>query len=130
MSAFQRVRASQVEEDIAKFKAQFVVPAAYEAFLSDNEVTEKDLFALFERTRLADGFSRDSVRLNIPIREDEIREYYLKHQSTPAFAGKTLDQARDSINQLLYEERFPRAWNEWYNELRKRQSVQVLIHYK
>jgi len=128
--AFQRVRLSEVQKELDDFKAKFVTAEEYERFLSENEITEKDLASLIERTLLADRFSRDSVRLNIPIREDEIREYYLKHQSSPQLAGKTLEQARTMINQLLYEERFPRAWSEWYKELRKRQSVQVLLHYR
>ena len=123
LSEMQRLKlfdleASEVESQLARFRARFPSRADYDAFTRTIELTDEEVGAFLARELRVGRYLDNRLKLAAQLRDSELEE---------ATRGKTLTAAeRDRVRAQLSEEKYQRMLKELLGDLRRRASVRVL----
>jgi hypothetical protein len=117
-------RAEQTEEAYKEFRAKFGSDAAWNRALTEFNITDEEVRDAFRWQSTLLDFVDVRFRPGVQVPEEDIRDYYdtqLANKEKPSF-----EDARDSIERILLEERVNAALDRWLGQAR----TQTRIRYK
>ncbi|HEX4748547.1 MAG TPA: hypothetical protein VH302_03310 [Bryobacteraceae bacterium] len=112
----------EVDEQLNRLVTQrFKTQAALDAALSRYGLTELDLRTQFQWQLTVLKFIDARFKPAVLVTDEEIEKYYHQHQTALAsqYPGKTLDDLRDRIHDVLLAEGINQQFFAWLDEQRK-----------
>ncbi len=124
---FVQVPVDQVEKSLAEIRSRFPDPAAYQRRLKELGLSENGLKQLVTRQLMVLTYVDERLGPRVFVSLDDIRAYY-RDVMTPALAKQhqpvpPLDDVRETIRQVLREQRLNEEIDRWTEELRNKANV-------
>jgi|SRR5579863_5207370 len=121
--------AEEADEQLNRLvKQRFKTKAALDAALSRYRLTELDLRTQFQWQLTVLRFIDARFKPAVLISDQEIEKYYRQHQAALArqYPGKTLDDLRDRIHDVLTAEAVNQQFFAWLDEQRGNTKMKYL----
>ena len=117
----------QADQQLEKLKKErFKTEAAFREALRRYELTELDLRTEFQWQLTVLRFIAVRFKPAVLVTDDEIEKYYREHTAAlrREYPGKSLDDLRDHIREILTDEKVNQQFFAWLDEQRKDTKVQ------
>ena len=117
----------QADQQLEKLKKErFKTEAVFREALRRYELTELDLRTEFQWQLTVLRFIAVRFKPAVLVTDDEIEKYYREHAATlrREYPGKSLDDLRDPIREILTDEKVNQQFFAWLDEERKDTKVQ------
>jgi hypothetical protein len=108
---------AEVESALARLRARFPGPAAWDAFTRQLELTNEEIAAILARELRVARYLDNRLKLAAQLRDSELEEAWKA-------AGGQGD--REALRQRLSKEKYERMLTELLAELRRRASVRIV----
>lgn len=124
---FVQVPVDQVAHNLEEIRARFASPAAYQQRLKELGLTENGLRQLVTRQLMVLTYVDERLGPRVFVNLDDIKAYYRdvlspalvkEHQPVPP-----VDDVRETIRQVLHEQRLNEEIDRWTDELRNKATV-------
>ncbi len=121
----------QVEQELARFKQQYKTEEAFQAYLTERNITMKDFQESLKRLRIIRLVEEKKVYESINITDKETFKYYSEHQNefnqpesvtVNEMVFDTLDEAKKVVDRLSKGEQFEDIANALKGSLEERQD--------
>lgn len=114
-----------VAQAAADVRQRFASDAEYRRALADVGLDDRTLERLLRDTLVVQRYVERRFDTAPPLTEDELREYYARHQSRFVRNGRPLsfDEAAADITAALQQERRDQAIAAWMDRLRRRAEI-------
>ncbi len=124
---FVQVPADQVEKNLAEIRGRFPDAAAYQRRLKELGISESGVKQLVTRELMVLTYVDERLGPRVFVSLDDIKAYY-RATLTPELAKQhqplpPLDDVRESIRQVLHEQRLNQEIDRWTDELRDKANV-------
>jgi molybdopterin converting factor small subunit len=106
---------AEVESALARLRARFPAPAAWDAFTRQLEMTNEEIAAVLARELRVARYLDNRLKLAAQLRDSELEE-----------AWKASGGDREALRQRLSKEKYERMLTELLAELRRRASVRIV----
>jgi parvulin-like peptidyl-prolyl isomerase len=119
---FEQVPVEEIEENVAKIRAQFPDEAAFKKALQDVGLDSKGLRQLVARQLLVLAYVDERLGARVFVGLDDISKYY-RTVLTPEMQKRgqpvpPLDDVREDIREVLKQQRMNQELAKWTDELR------------
>lgn len=117
----------EADQQLEKLKKErFKTEAAFRQALRRYDLTELDLRTEFQWQLTVLRFIDVRFKPAVLVTDDEIEKYYREHAAAlrREYPGKSLDDLRDQIRQILTDEKVNQQFFAWLDEQRKNTKVQ------
>jgi hypothetical protein len=108
---------AEVESALARLRARFPTPAAWEAFARQLEMTSEEVAAVLARELRVARYLDNRLKLAAQLRDSELDE---------AWKAQGGQGDREALRQKLSKEKYERMLTELLAELRRRASVRIV----
>lgn len=124
---FVQVPVDQVEKNLQEIRSRFPEPAAYQRRLKELGLSENGLKQLVTRQLMVLTYVDERLGPRVFVSLDDINAYY-RNVMTPALAKQRqpvppLDDVRESIRQVIREQRLNEEIDRWTEELRDKANI-------
>lgn len=124
---FVQVPVDQVEKNLQEIRSRFPDPAAYQRRLKELGLSENGLKQLVTRQLMVLTYVDERLGPRVFVSLDDINAYY-RNVMTPALAKQhqpvpPLDDVRESIRQVIREQRLNEEIDRWTEELRNKANI-------
>ena len=128
---FELLPEEEVEAEVAKLQARFGGPEEFQARLKSVGLTDASLRQLLARQLKVLTYIEERLGPRIFVRREEVQTYYqdvLVPELTAAGSEvPPLDEVRESIRQVLREQRLNEEIEKWTRDLRAQADVQLFL---
>jgi hypothetical protein len=108
---------AEVESALARLRARFPIPAAWDAFTRQLEMTNEEIAAVLARELRVARYLDNRLKLAAQLRDSELEE---------AWKASGGQGDREALRQRLSKEKYERMLTELLAELRRRASVRIV----
>lgn len=108
---------------LARVRKQYPDDQAFQRELLRYAMDTGDLEEMLRKDWMVQEFIRQRISFFVIVFPEEISQYYAEHYET--FQGKTLDQVRDQIEQVLFELKKRKRLDEYVSRLRARARIEL-----
>jgi len=124
---FVQVPVDQVEKNLAEIRSRFPDPPAFQRRLKELGLSENGLKQLVTRQLMVLAYVDERLGPRVFVSLDDIKAYY-RDVMTPALAKQhqpvpPLDDVRETIRQVLREQRLNDEIERWTEELRNKANI-------
>jgi SurA-like N-terminal domain len=124
-----KVQAKAIDDEIKKIKTDKGSEAAYQAYLSDNGLSETELRKMIEQHRLFELIAAREVDAKIIITDAALRERFAREQAglsdSPHHTKMTFEEAMGMLTLMVRAEAEEKRMREWEKELRQNARIEV-----
>ena len=126
---FEQVPVEEIEQNVAKIRAQFPDEAAFKKALQDVGLDLKGLRQLVARQLLVLAYVDERLGARVFVSQDDISRYY-RTVLTPEMQKRgqpvpELDDVREDIREVLKQQRMNQELEKWTGELRAAADIVV-----
>jgi hypothetical protein len=125
-----KAKPEAVDNEIKRIKAEKGSEEAFQSYLGDSGLTEKELRKIIEQDHLFEMIAEKEIESKITVTEAALRERYerekakLKKQDAP-HGSMTFEEARGVLEQNVRAEEAEKRMQEWQKELRKNARIEI-----